>query len=64
MTLNNTISLMVAVLSKLTTTCGYDSCRATVRYVDTVVVSEPVRRKTPTYPGMATHTERRVCRNH
>lgn len=45
-----------------TTNCG--QCGEQVAYDDTKIVSVPVQREGRTYPGMATHTEKRICTTH
>jgi hypothetical protein len=45
-----------------TAVCG--ECRQPVAYANTKIVTEPILRDGPTYPGMCTHTSRRVCAHH
>lgn len=46
------------------TTAICADCRAEVTYANSKIVSEPIPRTGPTYYGMATTRERRVCAHH
>lgn len=46
------------------TTAICADCRQPVAYANTKIVTEPILRDGPTYPGMCTHESRRVCAHH